>query len=195
MGSMYKYVRNFWRDRNSEEFKELMKSRLIQWRKQPTVVRVERPTRIDRARSLGYKAKQGFVVVRVKIRRGSRRKSRPNRGRRPKRMGTTRITAGKSLRWMAEERVARKYTNLEVLNSYWVGQDGRHKWFEVILVDPVHSQIMKDEDINWINRKVHRRRVFRGLTSAGKKSRGLRGRGYGREKARPSVRAHRRRIK
>ena len=195
MGSMYKYVRSFWRDRNSEEFKELMKSRLIQWRKQPTVVRIERPTRIDRARSLGYKAKQGFVVVRVKIRRGSRRKSRPNRGRRPKRMGTTRITAGKSLRWMAEERVARKYTNLEVLNSYWVGQDGRHKWFEVILVDPVHSQIINDKDISWINRKVHRRRVFRGLTSAGKKSRGLRGRGYGREKARPSVRAHRRRIK
>ncbi len=195
MGSMYKYVRLFWRKRNSEEFKELMKSRLIKWRKEPSITRIERPTRIDRARSLGYKAKQGFVVVRVKIRRGSRRKSRPNRGRRSKRMGTTKITAGKSLRWIAEERAARKYTNLEVLNSYWVGQDGRHKWFEVILVDPVHPQIIKDKNIGWINRSVHRRRVFRGLTSAGKKSRGLRKRGYGAEKARPSVRANKRRIK
>ena len=190
MGSMYKYVRLFWRNRNSDEFKELMKSRLIKWRKESTITRVQRPTRIDRARALGYKAKQGFVVVRVKIRRGSRRKSRPNRGRR-----TTKITAGKSLRWIAEERAARKYSNLEVLNSYWVGQDGRHKWFEVIMVDPIHPQIIHDKDIEWINHTVHRRRVFRGLTSAGKKSRGLHNRGYGAEKARPSVKKNKRRIK
>jgi large subunit ribosomal protein L15e len=51
---------------------------------------------------------------------------------------------------MAEERVARKYPNLEVLNSYWVWQDGRHKWFEVILVDPNHPAIKSDKDVGWI---------------------------------------------
>jgi large subunit ribosomal protein L15e len=53
----------------------------MQWRREPTTTRIDRPTRIDRARSLGYRAKQGFVVVRTKVRRGSRRMSRPIAGR------------------------------------------------------------------------------------------------------------------
>lgn len=195
MGSTYKYLRLLWRKRSSEEFKEMMREKLIQWRKEPTMIRIDRPTRIDRARALGYRAKPGYVVVRVKVRQGSRQKPRPNRGRRPKRMGTTRITPGKNRRWIAEERVNRKYTNLEVLNSYWVGQDGKHKWFEVILVDPYHPAIQADHRISWIFKRVHKRRVYRGLTSAGKKARGLRNRGKGAEKARPSVRANKRRIK
>ncbi|MCX8153483.1 MAG: 50S ribosomal protein L15e, partial [Candidatus Bathyarchaeota archaeon] len=116
------------------------------------------------------------------------RKQRPRSGRRPKRMGVAKFKPAKSLRLIAEERVARKFPNLEVLNSYWVGEDGRSKWFEVILVDPNHPAIKADKDVNWIIEKQHKRRVFRGLTSAGKKVRSLRRKGKGAEKVRPSKR-------
>ena len=33
-------------------------------------MRIEHPTRLDKARKLGYKAKQGFVVARTRVRRG-----------------------------------------------------------------------------------------------------------------------------
>jgi large subunit ribosomal protein L15e len=165
-----------------------MRQRLVIWRKQHTVTRLERPTRLDRARKLGYKAKQGFVIARVRVRRGGLRKQRPRSGRRPKRMGVHKFKPAKSLRLIGEERTARKFPNMEVLNSYWVGEDGKSKWFEVILLDP-HSPVIKtDKDVNWITQKQHHRRVFRSLTSAGKKIRSLRNKGRGAEKVRPSRR-------
>jgi len=185
----YKYIAEAWKKPEKSFVNELMRQRLIEWRKQPAIVRVEKPTRLDRARKLGYKAKQGFVVVRVRVRRGGLRKQRPRSGRRPKRMGVKKYKPAKSLRLIAEERAARKFPNMEVLNSYWVGEDGRSKWFEVIMVDRAHPAIKSDKDINWICQKQHRGRAFRGLTSAGKKVRGLRKKGRGAEKARPSKKA------
>ncbi len=193
--NLYKNVRLFWRNTNTHEFKQIQKPRLMQWRREATTTRIDRPTRIDRARSLGYRAKQGFVVVRTKVRRGSRRMSRPIAGRTGKNLAVSDITSGRNLKGIAETRTARKFMNLEVLGSYWVGQDGRSKWFEVILVDPVHPSITSDPRIGWIISKRHRRRVFRGLTGAAKKFRGLRNRGKGAEKARPSRRRHGRRNK
>jgi len=168
---------------------ELMRRRLIEWRRQPTIFRVEKPTRLDRARKLGYKAKQGFIIVRVRVRRGGLRKQRPKAGRRPKRMGVKKFKPAKSLKLIAEERAGRKFPNLEVLNSYWVGEDGRSKWFEIIMVDSHHPVIKADKDIGWICQKQHHRRVFRSLTSAGKKVRSLRRKGRGAEKFRPSKKA------
>ncbi|MEM1874869.1 MAG: 50S ribosomal protein L15e, partial [Candidatus Hadarchaeales archaeon] len=121
-----------------EDLEAVMKERLIKWRKGPAIVRVERPTKPRRARSLGYKPKQGIIVVRVRVRKGGRRKPRPSRGRKPKRMGVRKITPGKSLQVIAEERAARKFPNMEVLNSYHVASDGTHEYYEVILVDPHH---------------------------------------------------------
>ena len=184
----YKYMAEEWAKPEKSFVDELMRQRLIEWRKQHTVTRIERPTRLDRARKLGYKAKQGFVVARTKVRRGGLRKKRPRSGRRPKRMGVKKFKPAKSIRLIAEERTARKFPNLEVLNSYWVGEDGRHKWFEVILVDKNHPVIKTDKDMNWITEKQHNRRVFRSLTSAGKKIRSLRRKGKGAEKFRPSKR-------
>jgi large subunit ribosomal protein L15e len=106
-------------------------------------------------------------------------------------MGVKKFKPAKSMRLIAEERAARKLPNLEVLNSYWVGEDGRSKWFEIIMVDPHHPAITADKDINWISQKQNKRRVFRGLTSAGKKVRGLRRKGWGAEKLRPSKKAAR----
>ena len=174
----YKYIAEAWSKPEKSYVDELMSQRLIEWRKQRTIVRIERPTRLDRARKLGYKAKQGFVIARTRVRRGGMRKQRPRSGRRPKRMGVAKFKPAKSIRLIAEE----------VLNSYWVGEDGRHKWFEIILVDPNHPVIKTDKDVNWITEKQHYRRVFRSLTSAGKKVRSLRRKGKGAEKVRPSKR-------
>jgi len=173
----YKYLADAWKIPDQSYIEEIMRQRVIEWRKQPTVVRIDKPTRLDRARKLGYKAKQGFVVVRVRVRRGGLRKPRPRSGRRPKRMGVAKYKPAKSLRLIAEERAARKYPNLEVLNSYWVWEDGRYKWFEVIMVDKsiLSRQHKKTKELeNLLNLASKRGRVFRGLTSAGKKVRGLR---------------------
>lgn len=174
MKGMYQFIRNLWK-KPKVEMKNLTRERLIEWRKQPRFQRIEKPTRLDKARALGYKSKKGFVVVRCRIKRGGRR--RPlygRRGRKPSKAGLTGFTPKKSLQWIAEERVQKKYPNLEVLNSYLVGQDGRYSFFEVILVDPYHPDIRADPKTNWITKPQHKKRVFRGLTSTAKKSRGLR---------------------
>jgi len=188
MKSLYAYIRNAWKTPSETYVDDLRWERLQEWRREPTVVRVEHPTRLDRARALGYKAKQGIIIARVKVRRGARRKSRWKRGRRTKHMGVNRITAGKSIQRIAEERAARRYPNMQVLNSYWVGEDGKHKWHEVILVDPNHPAIQRDKNLNWI--REGKGRVFLGKTSAGRKGRGIRYKGKGTEKTRPSLRAH-----
>jgi large subunit ribosomal protein L15e len=169
----YKYIAEAWSKPKKTYVDQLMRQRLIEWRQQSVINRIEKPTRLDKARKLGYKAKQGFILARVRVRRGGLRKVRPKAGRRPKRMGVKKFKPAKSLRLIGEERTARKFPNLEVLNSYWVGEDGKSKWFEVIMVDPNHPSIKADDDINWICEKQHYRRVFRSLTSAGKKVRGL----------------------
>ncbi len=193
--SLYKSIAKAWNRPEASYVKQLLRERMIKWRRGRSVVRLEHPTRLDRARALGFKAKPGIVVVRSRIRRGGRRKERPNAARKPKKMGVKKFTPKKSLQWIAEERAQRRYPNLEVLNSYWVGEDGRYKYYEVIMVDPHHPAIKNDKDLSWIVEKQHRGRVFRGLTSAGKHSRGLRKKGKGAEKIRPSIRAHKGRGK
>jgi len=185
----YKYIAEAWSKPEKSFVDELNRKRRVEWRKESVITRIDKPTRLDRARKLGYKAKQGFVMVRVRVRRGGLRKQRPRSGRRPKRMGVKKFKPSKSIRLIGEERVGRKFPNLEVLNSYWVGEDGMSKWFEVILVDPQHPSIKADQNINWICQKQHQGRVFRSLTSAGKKVRSLRRRGRGAEKFRPSLKA------
>ncbi len=187
--SMYDYVGNQWK-KPDISYKSPQQQRLIQWRKEENFVRVDKPLRIDRARSLGYKAKQGYIVVRSYVRRGGLRKPTIKGGRKPSAKGITKITAAKSIQRIAEERTAKRYPNMEVLNSYWVGEDGKHHYYEVILVDPVHPAVMNDPKINWITSTSNKRRVLRGKTSAGQKGRGLMYKGRGAEKIRPSIRAN-----
>jgi len=178
---LYKWLRDLWKKRK-ETSESLWKERLIKWRRENVVQRIEKPTRLDRARRLGYKAKQGFVLARVRVKKGGRKRPKPSGGRKPRKLAITKFTPAKSLRWIAEERAARKFPNLEVLNSYYVAEDGQYEWYEVILVDPHHPVIKNDPKINWIC--SDKGRVFRGRTSAGQKSRGLRGKGKGYEKVR-----------
>jgi len=179
----YKYVRELWK-KPKKNLSKLWNERLIKWRQEPSTVRIERPTRIDRARSLGYKAKQGFIVVRQKVVRGGHMRPKAIMGGRRPKHARRRMVLEKSYKQIAEERVNKKYPNCEVLNSYWVCKDGTYYWYEVILVDKAHPAISKDKDISWITEKQHKGRVYRGLTSAARKSRGLRRKGTGAEKVR-----------
>jgi large subunit ribosomal protein L15e len=190
---MYQAIGELWKN-PKKNLGELYKQRLIEWRKQDTITEIERPTRLDRARSLGYRAKKGFFLTRVRVLRGAhKREWRKHGGRRSKTMRRLKIV-GMSYQWIAEQKAQRKHKNLQVLNSYFVGEDGSHKWFEIIMVDPHAPEIISDKTINWIT-KQHDNRVFRGKTSAARKSRGLTHKGTGTEKLRPSRRAHNRLAK
>jgi large subunit ribosomal protein L15e len=166
---MYYYIKQAWKKPD----KKILRNRMIEWRKSQAVVKVDKPLRLDRARALGYKDKKGFVVARIRILRGGHRRPRPNKGRRSKRLHT-RKTLKMNYKWIAEQRTARKFANLEVLNSYLIGKDGKHYFYEVILVDPERPEIKNDKTINWITKPENRKRPMRGLTSSGKKARGLR---------------------
>ena len=170
--------------------------RMAGWRKEPVFIRIDKPTRIDAARRVGYKAKQGVVVVRTRVRRGGLRKGKIHMKRKPSKAGIKKITMGKSIQRIAEERTARRYPNLEVLNSYWVGEDGKNKFYEVIMIDPEHPAIKSDKDMGWVSSgSSHRGRAFRGKTGAGKRGRGLLNKGKGAEKLRPSLKANKNRGK
>jgi large subunit ribosomal protein L15e len=186
--SLYKHVRQQWK-KPDVSYKSPQQQRLIQWRHENNFLRVERPLRIDRARSLGYKAKPGYIVVRTRVRRGGLRKHTIKGGRKPSTKGISKITMGKNTKRIAEERTSKRHPNMEVLNSYWIGKDGKSHFYEVILVDPYHPVIIKDKKINWVYSTSSKRRVLRGKTSAGLKGRGLRHKGRGAEKIRPSIRA------
>merc|ERR1712192_356186 len=76
----------------------------------------------------------------------------------------------RNLQSIAEERVGRRLKGLRVLNSYWVGQDSTHGYYEVIMIDIHHAAITRDPKINWMCSAVQKHRELRGLTAAGKNS-------------------------
>ncbi|WP_414837494.1 50S ribosomal protein L15e [Candidatus Nanosalina sp. VS9-1] len=182
----YKYARENY-NQPKENLDELWQERLVEWRKQEAVVEVENPTRRPKAREKGYKAKNGFKIVRVKVDKGGTKRKRPDAGRAPSKTGQSRYSRKKSKQVIGEQRVSRKYSNLEVLDSYWVAEDGNRKWFEVIMVDPDHPEIQSDDDLKWI--ADNRDRAERGVTPAAKSSRGQDNKGTGAEKVRPSQNA------
>ncbi|MEM1988585.1 MAG: 50S ribosomal protein L15e [Candidatus Woesearchaeota archaeon] len=182
----YKYISQLWK-RPKENLGKIYKERLIQWKEEPAVVRIERPTRIDRARALGWKPKQGVIVVRVRVEKKRRMREHRSGGRRPKAFRHYEVIE-LSHQVIAEQRAARKFVNCEVVNSYWVGEDGQYKWYEVILADRTSPAVLADKNLSNIVKQ--RGRVFRGLTSAARKSRGLRRKGKGAEKLRPSANAN-----
>jgi large subunit ribosomal protein L15e len=185
--SLTKYLRAAWRKPDVK----LLRARMIEWRKCGLITRVEKPLRLDRARSLGYKAKKGITVVRIKIKRGGHKRSRPNKARRTKRLHI-RKNLRMNYKEIAETRVARKHDNMEVLGSYQVGKDGMNYFFEVILVDRAAPEIKSDKQLGPLV-KAPRKRALRGITSAGRKARGLRNSPVKAPKVRPSLRANRRR--
>ena len=188
--NLYSQISKAWQEQ-PEQFDAAQRERLIKWRTESVTLRIAHPTRLDRAHALGYKAKPGFIVVRQRVDRGGRQRPQIRKVRKTSHSRQTKILS-KNYQQVAEERAARRFPNLEVLNSYYAGKDGQHYWYEIILVDKQHPSILADKRISWIARQQNRRRVFRGLTSAAKRRRGLHHKGIGTEKMRPSLRAHHR---
>ncbi len=133
---------NLWKD-NAPAIRD----RAISWRKENAVTRIEKPSRIQKARRLGYKAKKGIIVVRMRVGTGGMRRKRPRSGRRPKHLGVTRIKADVSMKQVADRRVLERYPNMKLLGSYYLYKDGMHYWFEVILADPSHPRVSKDKEL------------------------------------------------
>lgn len=167
--------------------REDKQTRMVAWRASEAAVVVDKPLNLNKARMLGYKAKKGFVVIRIRVNRGGRSRPRHAHGRKSRKQHESLILK-MSYRWVAEIRASKKYPNLEVLNSYYLGKDGKHYFFEVIMVDTDKPEIMNDKDINWICQPEMKGRAERGLTSAGKKSRGMSTKKPN-MKVRPSLRA------
>jgi large subunit ribosomal protein L15e len=176
----YKYLEEMWRHKQSDVMRFLLRVRAWEYRQGKKIQRVSRPTRTEKAHKLGYKAKQGFCVYRVGVRRGGRK--RPNHKGivhgKPKHAGINHMTSNLSLRRIAEMKVGRALGSLRLLNSYWINQDATYKYFEVIMVDPSHLVIRNDPRINWICGATHKHREMRGVTSAGKANRGMRVKGH-----------------
>jgi len=124
-----------------------LRSRAINWRRENAMTRIDRPSRLLRARRLGYKAKEGIIVVRMRVGSGGMRKQRPRGGRRPKHLGVTRIKADVNMQEVAERRVLENHRNMKLLGSYFLYRDGKHIWYEVILADPSHPRIAKDKEL------------------------------------------------
>jgi len=98
------------------------------------------------------------------------------------------------VRWIVTRKFVYRDTSLWVCANgltcpSLLTQDSTYKYFEIILVDVAHKAIKTDPRINWLCNPVHKHRELRGLTSAGKKFRGLRGKGHTHHKNRPSRRA------
>ncbi|KAJ1644769.1 60S ribosomal protein L15 [Coemansia asiatica] len=175
----YKYLEELTKKKQSDVMRFLLRVRCWEYRQLSAIHRVSRPSRPDKARRLGYKAKQGYVIYRVRVRRGNRKRPNP-KGQvygKPVHQGINELKLQRSKRAVAEQRAGKRCANLRVLNSYWVNQDATFKFYEVILVDPAHKTIRRDPRIQWIAKAVHKRREARGLTSAGRKNRGV-GKGH-----------------
>ncbi|MGP6219766.1 50S ribosomal protein L15e [Caldiplasma sukawensis] len=190
VNNLYGQISQEWKNMSDNGFLLLQRQRMIAWRNGLAVERLERPTRLDRARNLGYRAKSGYIIVRSRVRKGGANRPKIMGGRRPRRLAYNKLTRKKSIQWIAEERAADKYPNMEVLNSYYVGEDGFYKYYEVMLVDKNVPEVYNDKRISWIGEPQNKGRVYRGLTSAGYKGRGLRTGRTKSAKSRPSIRSN-----
>lgn len=140
---MYRQISKTWQEIFHEKAGDI-RARAVELRRQPAMLRVDRPWRLDRARALGYRAKEGVVVIRMRVSRGGMRRKRPTSGRRPKHMGVLKIKSAVSSQSVAERRALERHPNMKLLGSYLVWKDGIHAWFECILVDPTHPAVKSD---------------------------------------------------
>ncbi|KAL4685274.1 hypothetical protein H8957_016220, partial [Semnopithecus entellus] len=147
------YIQEQWRKKQSDAMCFLLRVCCWQYRQ----LSAPCPTWLDKARQLGYKAKQGYVIGRIRVRRGGRKRPVPKGA-----------TYSKPV-----HHVGHNCGALKVLNSYWVGEDFTYKYFEVVLIDPFHKVIRRNPDTQSITKPVHKHREMCGLTAAGRKSRGL----------------------
>merc|ERR1711937_1002453 len=144
----YKYQQEMWRKKQSDVMRYILRIRTWQYRHQTAIERCQKPTRPEKARQLGYKAKQGYCVYRIRVRRGCRKRLAPKGATygKPVNEGINQLKFQRRLQSVAEERAGKALGGLRVLNSYWVAQDSTYKYFEVIMLDPEHKVIRRNPD-------------------------------------------------
>ncbi|XP_054579939.1 60S ribosomal protein L15-like [Eptesicus fuscus] len=157
----YKYIQELWRKTQSDVMRILPRVRCWQYHQLSALHRSPHPTRPDKACRLGYKAKQGYVIYRIRVSRGGGLKRPVPKGEtysKPVHHGVNQLKFAQSLQSVAEERAGCHCGALTVLNSYWVGEDSTYKFFEVILTDPFHKAIRRNPDTQWITKPVYKHR-------------------------------------
>jgi large subunit ribosomal protein L15e len=100
----YKYLEELYKKKQSDLLRFLLRIRCWQYRQLSAIHRASRPTRPDKARRLGYKAKQGYVIYRVRVRRGGRKRPVPKGATygKPNNQGVNQLKFQRSLRSVAE---------------------------------------------------------------------------------------------
>uniref|UniRef100_A0A2K5L3V2 Ribosomal protein L15 n=1 Tax=Cercocebus atys TaxID=9531 RepID=A0A2K5L3V2_CERAT len=158
----YKYIQELWRKKQCDVMHFLLRVHCWQDRKLSAVHRAHHSTRPHRTRP--RKAKQDYVICRIRVHHGGRKLPVPKGATysKPVHHGVNQLKFAQ---------------NLQSVNSYWVGEDSAYRFFEVILIDPFHKAIRRNPDAQWITKPVHKPREMCGLTFAGQKSRGL-GKGH-----------------
>src|SRR2546428_8421214 len=121
----YECLQQLWRKHDPERLGWL-RQEAVEWRRDPVIMRIRRPTRPDKGSLLGYKAKQGIIMVRVRVRTGGARKPRPASGRRQKALGSVKFTRAISFQRVGENGPLRKATNMIVMIAYYLISIGNH---------------------------------------------------------------------
>lgn len=169
-----KYIKeafqNEWKGVTDEnyDYALIMRRRGIEFRNEErAVVKVDYPTNLPNARSVGYKAKQGIFVVRVRVRKGTGIRQRPKNKRRPKRQGKAKLSRRVSTQGMAEIKASKYFENAEALGSYKIAEDGKWHYYEVVMADRNASAVLADKNLKWLS-EGHKGRAERGKTFAGR---------------------------
>jgi len=170
----YKYIRqafqNEWKGTKDEnyDYSLIMRQRGIEYRNSgEAVIKLERPTNIVSAKGVGYRAKQGIFVVRVRVRKGTGTHHRPKNKRRPKRQGQAKLSRRISTQGMAEQKASKKFENAEVLGSYKIAEDGKWHYFEVVLADRTAATVVSDKSLSFLAHG-QKGRAERGKTFSGR---------------------------
>ena len=116
----YKYMEELSKKKQSDLFRFLHRIRCWQLRQLSAIHRASRPSRPDKARRLGYKAKQGYIIYRIRVRRGGRKKPVPKgiTYGKPKGEGVNQIKFQRSLRSVAEVPICYILEIPQCINNY-----------------------------------------------------------------------------
>jgi len=130
----YKYLEELFKKKQSDLLRFLLRVRCWQYRQLNAIHRASRPMRPDKARRLGYKAKQGYVIYRIRVRRGGRKRPVPKGATygKPANQGVNQLKFQRSLRSVAEVgNLMSTYYSLSLMDNLTASkpngmQDGCH---------------------------------------------------------------------
>uniref|UniRef100_H0XQE6 Ribosomal protein L15 n=1 Tax=Otolemur garnettii TaxID=30611 RepID=H0XQE6_OTOGA len=102
----HKYIQELWRKQQSDVMRFLLRVHCWQYRQLSALHRALHPTWPDKARRLGYKAKQGYVIYRICVRPGGCKRPVPKGATygKPVHHGVNQLKFARSLQSVAEER-------------------------------------------------------------------------------------------